>query len=90
MEAKNIYRQFQKYGSMVIVFNSIVFFIILAISFPVFYDLRIMVAFIILTIIAFVSLFSYYMIMVQSILKIIDKDDEESRKKIFNYFKLHD
>jgi len=89
MEAKNILRQFQKYGSMVIVFNSIVFFIILAISFPVFYDLRILVAFIILTIIAFVSLFSYYMIMVQSILKIIDKDDEESRKKVFNYFKSY-
>ncbi|MCX8122683.1 MAG: methyl-accepting chemotaxis protein [Spirochaetes bacterium] len=88
MEAKNIIRQFQKYGTGVILFNAIIFIIILQLSFPLFQDTRLLITFLILWVISFTSLFIYYMWMVKSIIKIIESDDEQKEYKIFNKFKV--
>lgn len=87
MQPKQIIRQFQKYGSGVILFNALLFVIIMSNSFPLFKDIRLLVSFIILWVISFSSLFTYYMWMVKSILRLFESDDPQRYEKIFNKFK---
>lgn len=87
MQPKQIIRQFQKYGSGVILFNALLFVIIMSTSFPLFKDIRLLVSFIILWVISFSSLFTYYMWMVKSILRLFESDDPQRYEKIFNKFK---
>ena len=87
MQPKQIIRQFQKYGSGVILFNALLFVIIMSTSFPLFKDIRLLVSFIMLWVISFSSLFTYYMWMVKSILRLFESDDPQRYEKIFNKFK---
>ncbi len=87
MQPKQIIRQFQKYGSGVILFNALIFIIILHFSFPIFKDSRLLITFLLLWIFSFTSLFIYYMWMVKRILQLFESDDEQKELKIFNRFK---
>jgi len=87
MQPKQLIRQFQKYGSGVILFNALLFVIIMSTSFPLFKDIRLLVSFIMLWVISFSSLFTYYMWMVKSILRLFESDDPQRYEKIFNKFK---
>ncbi len=87
MQPKQIIKQFQKYGSGVILFNALLFIIIISNSFPLFKDYRLLVSFFIFWVISFTSLFMYYMWMVKSILRLFESDDPKKHEKIFNKFK---
>lgn len=87
MQPKQIIRQFQKYGSGVILFNALLFIIIMSNSFPLFKDSRLLISFLILWVISFSTLFSYYMWMVKSILTLFESDDPKRHEKIFEKFK---
>ncbi|MEW6526778.1 MAG: methyl-accepting chemotaxis protein [Spirochaetota bacterium] len=87
MQPKQLIKQFQKYGSAVILFNALLFVIIMSSSFPLFKDIRLLLAFIIFWVISFSSLFTYYMWMVISILRLFESEDPQKHEKIFNKFK---
>lgn len=87
MQPKQLIRQFQKYGSGVILFNALLFIIIMSNAFPLFKDSRLLLSFVILWVISFSSLFSYYTWMVKSILTLFDSDDPQKHEKIFKKFK---
>lgn len=87
MQPKQLIRQFQKYGSGVILFNALLFIIIMGSSFPLFKDSRLLLSFVAIWAISFLSLFSYYMWMVKSILTLFDSDDPQKHQKTFKKFK---
>ncbi|MEJ5362915.1 MAG: hypothetical protein WHV26_12715, partial [Spirochaetota bacterium] len=89
MQPKQLIKQFQKYGSGVILFNALLFVIIMSNSFPLFKDIRLLLAFIIFWVISFSSLFTYYMWMVKKIIRLFESEEPQKHEKIFNKFKSY-
>lgn len=68
MDEKALYKQFFKYGGVVITTNLTLTFIILSIAYPMFSDRRLLVFFIILMIISFVLIHVYYYSILRSVI----------------------
>ena len=86
MDPKSLVRQFQKYGSAVIIFNGIVFTIIFALAFPLLSDTRLLLSYIIFFLVSFTGIFVYYMYKVKSIITMAEKEDEETRNNLRKNF----
>lgn len=68
MDEKTIYKQFFKYGLMVISFNLSITFFIIAIAYPVFSDTRLLLFFTIMIIVSFILIHLYYFYILQKII----------------------
>jgi hypothetical protein len=86
MTPQLLVKRFQKYGGMVILFNGIIFSIIFAVSFPLLSDKRLLYSFIILFLISFSGIFTYYMITIKGIIRLINIGDNDSKLKIRKTF----
>ncbi len=68
MDQKALYKQFFKYGGMVITFNLTLTFIILSIAFPVFSDMRLLVFLLLILVLCFALINLYYYWMLRKII----------------------
>lgn len=87
MDEKALYRQFFKYGGMVITFNLTLTFIILSIAYPMFSDRRLLVFFLIAMILCFVLINLYYYMMLRKVI-IPLRDMSKNFAIIHTQFKL--
>lgn len=91
MNPEQLLKNFRKYGGFVIFLNHAVAFLILTIAFPVFSDLRVLALAMGVMIISFTILFTYYMMDMRQLMKIITRTDEESyviKKKRFKKYPM--
>ena len=89
MTPEQLLKNFKKYGVLTIFFNQAMAFAILAITYPVFSDTRVLYLALIMMILCFTILFSYYLINIQRLLKIITLTDEESFNTMKHIFRVY-
>ncbi len=88
MTPPELMKQFRKYGFLVIVGNTAVIFIICAVSFPVFRDLRLLVFFAADGLLGFLVLFIYYLSQVRTIIHLTEMPAEEAYGRMKERFTL--
>ncbi len=87
MDEKSLYRQFFKYGFMVISFNLTLTFIILSIAYPMFSDKRLLIFFLIMLVISFLLIHLYYYWMLRQVITPM-RDMAKNFEKIRAIFKI--
>ncbi|MCX7679014.1 MAG: methyl-accepting chemotaxis protein [Spirochaetes bacterium] len=86
MNEKGLYKQFFKYGLMVIIFNLTITSIIISIAYPIFSDKRLLIFFVIMIIFCFIAIHLYYFYMLKKIIPLL-RDVEKNFAEIEIQFK---
>lgn len=89
MTPEQLMKNFKKFGGLTIFFNQAVAFTILAVTYPLFSDKRILYLSAGVMLFCFTFLFSYYLINIQRILKLVTRTDEISFNKMKHIFRVY-